>query len=124
MPAGEIEKQADNAWNFTFPTDFGGYWKGAVVFRPGLLSVTPNYWIQRSKKLPGPRREGQELCGRATTAHGHWCGDHWCAAMPGWRLRLPRGRSKEDPLEVWLRMNLHAYLQAAGGDREASRACL
>jgi hypothetical protein len=30
----------------------------------------------------------------------------------------------EDPLEVWPRMNLHAYLQAAGRDREAYEQAL
>ena len=33
--------------------------------------------------------------------------------------RLPGGPIEADPLEVWPRMNLHAYLQAAGQDREA-----
>jgi tetratricopeptide (TPR) repeat protein len=31
---------------------------------------------------------------------------------------------EEDPLEVWPRMNLHAYLQAAGRDREAYEQAL
>jgi serine/threonine-protein kinase len=34
-------------------------------------------------------------------------------------VRLAERAVEEDPLEVWPRMNLHAYLQAAGRDREA-----
>ena len=34
-------------------------------------------------------------------------------------VRLAERALEEDPLEVWPRMNLHAYLQAAGRDREA-----
>ena len=34
-------------------------------------------------------------------------------------IRLAERALEEDPLEVWPRMNLHAYLQAAGRDREA-----
>jgi tetratricopeptide (TPR) repeat protein len=34
-------------------------------------------------------------------------------------VRLAEQAVEEDPLEVWPRMNLHAYLQAAGRDREA-----
>jgi TolB-like protein/Flp pilus assembly protein TadD len=34
-------------------------------------------------------------------------------------IRLAERAVEEDPLEVWPRMNLHAYLQAAGRDREA-----
>jgi tetratricopeptide (TPR) repeat protein len=34
-------------------------------------------------------------------------------------IRLGEQAVEEDPLEVWPRMNLHAYLQAAGRDRDA-----
>ena len=34
-------------------------------------------------------------------------------------IELAERAIAEDPLEVWPRMNLHAYLQAAGRDREA-----
>jgi serine/threonine-protein kinase len=34
-------------------------------------------------------------------------------------IALAERAIQEDPLEVWPRMNLHAYLQAAGRDREA-----
>jgi serine/threonine-protein kinase len=34
-------------------------------------------------------------------------------------IKLAQHAIEEDPLEVWARMNLHAYLQAAGRDNEA-----
>jgi serine/threonine-protein kinase len=34
-------------------------------------------------------------------------------------IRLAQRAIEEDPLEIWARMNLHAYLQAAGRDAEA-----
>ena len=34
-------------------------------------------------------------------------------------IELAERTIEEDPLEVWPRMNLHAYLQAAGRDQEA-----
>lgn len=34
-------------------------------------------------------------------------------------IELAQHAIEEDPLEVWPRMNLHAYLQAAGREREA-----
>ena len=34
-------------------------------------------------------------------------------------IKLAQHAIEEDPLEVWARMNLHAYLQAAGQDAEA-----
>ena len=42
-----------------------------------------------------------------------------CAAISSGPIALAERAIEEDPLEVWPRMNLHAYLQAAGRDKDA-----
>jgi TolB-like protein/Tfp pilus assembly protein PilF len=48
-----------------------------------------------------------------------WATVPFLQEKPDEAVRLAERAVEEDPLEVWPRMNLHAYLQAAGRDREA-----